>query len=157
MLQRGFTLIELMIVIAIIGILSMIAMPAYQDYTKRAYVAEGIALASGARLAIMEYFSVNGTWPRNNEQVGLAAPSQITSQAVESITIAQGTKKETRIFIAYTEKIAKNAKLTLMPTKTDNGSFIWNCLNTNAASEKNNSMKMRWLPSNCRNKNANGL
>jgi type IV pilus assembly protein PilA len=65
-MQQGFTLIELMIVVAIIGILAAIAIPAYQDYTIRAQVSEGMSLASGARTAVSEAYQSTGNWPADN-------------------------------------------------------------------------------------------
>ena len=62
-IQKGFTLIELMIVVAIIGILAAIAIPAYQDYTIRAQVTEGLSLAGGIQVAVADFYSQNGTWP----------------------------------------------------------------------------------------------
>ena len=63
--QQGFTLIELMIVVAIIGILAAVAIPSYQDYTKRAHVSEGMALAGAAKTGVAEYYSSEGTYPTN--------------------------------------------------------------------------------------------
>ncbi|EMT3523121.1 pilin [Neisseria gonorrhoeae] len=73
-LQKGFTLIELMIVIAIVGILAAVALPAYQDYTARAQVSEAILLAEGQKSAVTEYYLNNGEWPENNASAGVASP-----------------------------------------------------------------------------------
>ncbi|HFB5975759.1 TPA: pilin [Neisseria gonorrhoeae] len=73
-LQKGFTLIELMIVIAIVGILAAVALPAYQDYTARAQVSEAILLAEGQKSAVTEYYLNNGKWPENNTSAGVASP-----------------------------------------------------------------------------------
>ncbi|EMS1357883.1 pilin [Neisseria gonorrhoeae] len=67
-LQKGFTLIELMIVIAIVGILAAVALPAYQDYTARAQVSEAILLAEGQKSAVTEYYLNNGEWPKDNDE-----------------------------------------------------------------------------------------
>ncbi|EMR8732980.1 pilin [Neisseria gonorrhoeae] len=72
-LQKGFTLIELMIVIAIVGILAAVALPAYQDYTARAQVSEAILLAEGQKSAVTEYYLNNGIWPENNASAGVAS------------------------------------------------------------------------------------
>ncbi|EMU4911804.1 pilin [Neisseria gonorrhoeae] len=69
-LQKGFTLIELMIVIAIVGILAAVALPAYQDYTARAQVSEAILLAEGQKSAVTEYYLNNGKWPEDNDKAG---------------------------------------------------------------------------------------
>ncbi|EOF8874306.1 pilin [Neisseria gonorrhoeae] len=69
-LQKGFTLIELMIVIAIVGILAAVALPAYQDYTARAQVSEAILLAEGQKSAVTEYYLNNGKWPKDNDEAG---------------------------------------------------------------------------------------
>ncbi len=71
-LQKGFTLIELMIVIAIVGILAAVALPAYQDYTARAQVSEAILLAEGQKSAVTGYYLNNGEWPEDNDKAGTA-------------------------------------------------------------------------------------
>ncbi|EMT8253904.1 pilin [Neisseria gonorrhoeae] len=84
-LQKGFTLIELMIVIAIVGILAAVALPAYQDYTARAQVSEAILLAEGQKSAVTEYYLNNGTWPEDNTSAGVASPDKIIGKYVESM------------------------------------------------------------------------
>ncbi|ENV8150930.1 pilin [Neisseria gonorrhoeae] len=89
-LQKGFTLIELMIVIAIVGILAAVALPAYQDYTARAQVSEAILLAEGQKSAVTEYCPNHGEWPKNNDKAGVASPSDIKGKYVESVTVENG-------------------------------------------------------------------
>ncbi|ENX9032221.1 prepilin-type N-terminal cleavage/methylation domain-containing protein, partial [Neisseria gonorrhoeae] len=89
-LQKGFTLIELMIVIAIVGILAAVALPAYQDYTARAQVSEAILLAEGQKSAVTEYYLNHGIWPANNGDAGVASPAEIKGKYVESVTVAKG-------------------------------------------------------------------
>ena len=71
--QQGFTLIELMIVVAIIGILAAIALPAYQDYTIRSQASEGKILASGGKTAVAEFYNNTGRMPANNSSAGMSA------------------------------------------------------------------------------------
>ncbi|ENV6199241.1 pilin, partial [Neisseria gonorrhoeae] len=90
-LQKGFTLIELMIVIAIVGILAAVALPAYQDYTARAQVSEAILLAEGQKSAVTEYYLNHGEWPENNTSAGVASsPTDIKGKYVKSVTVAKG-------------------------------------------------------------------
>ncbi|ENV6310070.1 pilin, partial [Neisseria gonorrhoeae] len=89
-LQKGFTLIELMIVIAIVGILAAVALPAYQDYTARAQVSEAILLAEGQKSAVTEYYLNNGEWPENNDKAGVAASSKIIGKYVKQVEVKNG-------------------------------------------------------------------
>ena len=122
-LQQGFTLIELMIVVAIIGILAAIALPAYQDYTVRAKVSEVILQASAGKVAVSEYFQVQGSLPTAAE---LVLPTQAT-QWVASIIQSGGTITATA---AGETKIATST-ITLTPSTTPgNGVLNWTCSGT---------------------------
>jgi len=121
-LQKGFTLIELMIVVAIIGILASIALPAYQDYTKRAHVSEGLSLASGAKTGVAEYYATNAAWPTSNLLAGLSTAASITGTAVTSVTVgAAGI-----ITTVFNTKVSPAATLILTPADSV-GSITWNC------------------------------
>ena len=129
--QQGFTLIELMIVVAIIGILAAIAIPAYQDYTIRAQVSEGLNLSGGAKTAVTEYFQDRGTLPTNNSQAGIAASGSIQGNYVSQVAVANGV-----ITITYSSAgnqtanaAINNATLTLTPNTSNAGSVDWNCAN----------------------------
>jgi len=139
--QQGFTLIELMIVVAIIGILAAIAIPAYQDYTIRAQVSEGINLASGAKAAIAEYFMDSGALPGSNGEAGLEASANIAGNYVSDVAVAaNGIVTVTYNGPEVNSQIAGQT-LTLTPT-TNAGSVQWACLN--------GSLAAKHVPSACR-------
>ncbi len=123
--QQGFTLIELMIVVAIIGILAAIAIPAYSDYTIRAQVSEGLTLAGGAKAAVSEYVMDQGAFPVDNATAGLSAAAAISGKYTSSVTNVSGVL--TIIYggtSAHAELVADTLVLSAV---TSAGSVIWAC------------------------------
>ncbi|HEZ4763927.1 TPA: pilin [Neisseria meningitidis] len=156
-LQKGFTLIELMIVIAIVGILAAVALPAYQDYTARAQVSEAILLAEGQKSAVTEYYLNHGKWPGNNSDAGVASSSTIKGKYVQKVEVNNGVVTATMLSSGVNKEI-QGKKLSLWAKRQD-GSVKWFCgqpveRNTaddddvTAASDKQ--IDTKHLPSTCR-------
>ncbi|HGF8776708.1 TPA: pilin, partial [Neisseria meningitidis] len=124
-LQKGFTLIELMIVIAIVGILAAVALPAYQDYTARAQVSEAILLAEGQKSAVTEYYLNHGIWPGDNSSAGVATSSEIKGKYVEKVEVAKGVITATMLSTGVNKEI-QGKKLSLWAKRQD-GSVKWFC------------------------------
>ena len=120
--QQGFTLIELMIVVAIIGILAAVAIPAYQDYTIRARVTEGLSLASAGKTAVSEYFASNGTLPGANTTAGMALSTSITGNNVRTVAVVSGGD----ITVTFSGNPIDGSTLILHP-ETAAGGVTWNC------------------------------
>jgi len=127
--QKGFTLIELMIVIAIIGILAAIAIPAYQDYTIRSKVSEGLNLSGAAKLAVSETYDSNGKFSAaNNSSYGLPSANSIAGNYVASVGV---TNTQGQITITYKNSGvgtgADGATIIMTPNTSSPGAMGWNC------------------------------
>jgi len=142
-ISAGFTLIELMLVVAIIAILAAIAIPAYQDYLIRAQVSEGFVLADGVKSAVWDYFSNTGSFPVDNPGAGLPSSVSISGKYVSSVDVAGGSIKvlfggpEANVVIKPLSQY-----LILSPT-TGAGSITWTCTPSK--------LNPKYLPTVCRN------
>jgi type IV pilus assembly protein PilA len=135
--QQGFTLIELMIVVAIIGILAAVAIPAYQDYTIRAKVTEGLSLAGAGKTAVSEYFSANGTLPVNNDDAGMADSESLAGNSVDNVEVGAGGV----ITVTFSAATIDGDTIELTPT-TSSGKVVWNCTGGD--------LEAKYRPSSCR-------
>ncbi|MGB8716448.1 MAG: pilin [Rhodanobacteraceae bacterium] len=144
-IQKGFTLIELMIVVAIIAILAAIAIPAYQDYVIRSQVSEGMSLLDGSKTAVAEFYSNRGHFPKNNESAGLAPKGKISGNYVSEVEVTDGLITAT--FSNSSPQKANDAingkKLVLSPATTTGGTQ-WSCTST-AGTDVDD----KYLPSQC--------
>ena len=149
MKQKGFTLIELMIVVAIIGILAAVAIPQYQNYVARAQVAEGLTLASGAKTAVAEYRSTTGEWPADNAAAGLADKNDINGKYVEYVDyrlhMVTGPQLWARFRDTAHSKLAGDVWLVLKASD-QGGSISWSCSSAGAPGEDITD----YLPSSCK-------
>ncbi len=141
--QKGFTLIELMIVVAIIGILAAVALPAYQDYTTRAKVSEVVLAASSARTAIAEYVAASGAFPSTASDASIATQS---SKYVASVVYASASASSGAVTVTAQGDSSINGKtVQLAGTTGANGVVIWVC-----GPGTTSAMDTKYLPASCR-------
>jgi type IV pilus assembly protein PilA len=128
--QKGFTLIELMIVVAIIGILAAIAIPAYQNYTIRAQVTEGLSLADGWKTGIAEFYAQNGVFPSTSSTTGgptaIIAAGSTTGKYVQSVAVATGGQIVIQYGLQANQKI-NGLLLDISPGLSGNNDVVWVC------------------------------
>lgn len=121
--QTGFTLVEVMVVVGILGILAAIGVPAYQNYVVRAQVSEGIVLAGGWKTAVLDYYANNGTWPAQADLTGSASS---VGKYISGISVDSGV-----IQITYggpqAHPAIQGAVLTLVPYTNANNDVVWQC------------------------------
>jgi type IV pilus assembly protein PilA len=142
--RTGFTLIELMIVVAIIAILAAIAIPAYQDYVIRSQITEGVTLADGARGGVWNFFAERGTMPADNNSADLPSPTSINGKYVGSVTVTNGV-----VVVLFSgprvNQSILNGQLALTPVAgPSTAGLLWTCSAQSGISQ-------RYLPVICRN------
>ncbi len=138
--QHGFTLIELMIVVAIVGILASIAIPAYQNYSIRAQITDGFTVAAHARQRVAEYFMERGNWPPDNASAGLGLPTDSVGKYVKSVGITDNVITITYGFEANVAILDESITMTAI---NNVGGIGWDCASAGVIQDKH-------LPGSCK-------
>jgi type IV pilus assembly protein PilA len=143
--QKGFTLIELMIVVAIIAILAAIAIPQYQNYLIRTQVSEGMNLADGAKTAVAEFYNNKGYFPTDNKSAGLPTPASINGKYVTSVDAGGTQGKIIAVFGKESNSKIQGSQVVLSAAD-QGGSITWNC----KANSTGTNVPDAYLPTACR-------
>ena len=146
-IEKGFTLIELMIVVAIIGILAAVAIPAYQDYIARAQMSEAVSLLGSGKTPFAEYFASQGAWPSAASDVMGNTQGKYTSQVSIFAGASTTTPSITLVAQMLTQGVNSNIAASTVGLNTTDGGKIWTCFTNGAGASP---VAGKYVPSNCR-------
>lgn len=141
---RGFTLIELMLIVTIVGVLVAIALPTYNEYTLRARVAEALTLADGARVSVGEAYAARGAFPNSNVEAGLPAATSISGDSVASVEIDPGGVIAVTLSSTMGGTPSMDGQTLLLTPTASDGSVTWVC------DIGGDTTRYKYVPSECR-------
>ena len=156
--QSGFTLIELMIVVAIVGVLASVAIPAYSDYTVRAKVSEAVTAVAPMKASVADYYHANGSLPTTGGEAGLNTEGDPTGSSygtdvIETIVLDANEPGAIKVTLnSIDSDVTKGDSLLFIPTAEDSGQITWRC----EAGTTRATLPARFAPANCRGSSASG-
>ena len=156
--QQGFTLIELMIVIAIVGILAAIALPAYQDYIVRSKMSEPLAALAEGKTTVAEYVAANGDYPADSESFGINTSDRTQSEIIENLSVTDSLSTGDVVYLTANVNECvweggcgsgtTTAAFSLSGSTNADGTMTWDCIPGDGAS--GTAIETKYLPANCR-------